>query len=187
MNIAFAKTFQSNTYVESMYQLLDQHQGTVDCLIVAHNDPEMIRRLTEAMQDQALAVLPVSQADWDNNLPAIIAAAVDSGIDHVLIAGHSNGIQLAEPTLVNSGAPSTGKQLPAGGVNRVFTGACQTEYQLDASKKHFINQLSQLSESEELADLECSDEFRLNSIFFVANGGAFLRYNISDHTFTSLV
>ena len=184
MSVAFAETSHAASHIELLNKMIDEQQASVECLIVAHNDATMIRRLTDAFENQEVAVLPVCQGEWDACLSQIVAWAVDRGIDHVVIAGHSGSLDSTSPALIGKGRMSTeNDKTESNTLDRVLDGAKRTQRQFAECKAHFAEQLSQLCHREELQGLKVSDDFQLNAMFYLANGGVFLRYSLRDGSF----
>ena len=63
MSSTFAEPCSTNPHVASLQETIANDQAKVDCLIIAHNDPQMIQLLADAMEEESVVVLPLSQAE----------------------------------------------------------------------------------------------------------------------------
>jgi hypothetical protein len=187
MSSTFAEPCSTNPHVASLQETIANDQAKVDCLIIAHNDPQMIQLLADAMEEESVVVLPLCQAEWDTNLSQVLAWAVDAGINHILIAGHSDCVSSAPPKRLKHGQTISHSEWLFPSTDRILAGVSRCQQQLDAAKSHFANQLSNVLKSDELQNKECSDDFSLQTLFYISNGGAFLKYSVCDGTFNPLV
>ncbi len=176
MSTVFPEAQASNIHLKLLQTQVDQFDRNVDCLIIGHNDPEMITRLKNAKKNNCVAVSRTTQSEWDSCLPEIVGWAADAGIDEVLIVGHSHGY-----------TPTEESSLDVGSTDRIQSGIRRYSYEISESRRHFARQMANLIESDELKDKECSDNFRLLALYFIAESGSFVRYNISSETFEPIV
>lgn len=186
MGTAYPEIQHSTCHLESLQRQVEDSDKAIDCLIIAHNDQVMIRQLVAAKGakgDDCVAVCPMAQSEWLSHLPAVVAWAVDAGIDEILVVGHSHGYQPLDAFVVSDEASVSQKT----STERLLSGVRKNSHESTESRRHFASQLTNLVNSEDLMRKECGDNFRLHSLFFIAESGSFMRYNMADGNFEALV
>lgn len=152
-----------------LQQLLWNEPDAVDCLIIAHDDPAMIRKLTNASPGASVAVLPLPQMEWDACFTEILGLAEEFEIAHVIFAGHSTGA-------ASSAAAENGTNRSGG---RLMSRVHGMQQQLSASRRHFAQQIRRVTDMH-------TAETSLEALFFVAPSDLFLRFDPSSQSFVPL-
>ncbi|TWU13887.1 hypothetical protein CA54_27280 [Symmachiella macrocystis] len=178
--------FSHSRYIKVLRDLIAGESKPVDTLIIAHDDYAMIKAIVDAMPDGLIAVLPIRQAEWEGNLKEVIACAIDSQINDILIAGHSSGLEILSPELLRKESQNFGRETSLPNYNRLLSGACKTGLANRKSRQHFADQISQLVDCHELGEQMCNDDFRLQAIFYVKNSGVFLLHDFRDGVFAPI-
>ena len=177
MSTTFPEAPVANPYVKSLANRVEQHRTSVHALTIVHDDPALMRKLADAQNDQHAITLPVCQADWEASLSELVGWAIDSGIDEVVVVGHSAGLQESYDQAGNAADNS---------LQAILAAANRTAERVDAAKRHFVGQIMGLSSCPELQHKQCHDSFRLHTLFYVAESGMLLRYEIDSATFRPL-
>ncbi len=173
-------------YVKALRDLIAGESKPVDTLIIAHDDYSMINAIIDAMPDGLIAVLPIHQAEWEGNLKEVIACAIDSKINDILIAGHSSGLEVLSPELFRKESHNPGRDYSLPTYNRLLSGVCKTGLANRNSRQHFADQIARLIDCDELGEQMCNDDFRLHAIFYVKHSGMFLRHDFRDGEFSPI-
>lgn len=173
-------------YINALRDLIAGESKPVDTLIIAHDDYAMIKAIVDAMPDGLFAVLPIRQAEWEGNLKEVIACAIDSQINDILIAGHSSGLEVLSPELLRKESQNYERENSLPTYNRLLSGVCKTGLANRNSRQHFANQIARLVDCDELGEQMCNDEFRLQAIFYVKHSGVFLRHDFRDGVFAPI-
>ncbi len=182
MSIAIAEPRQTNPHVESLQQLLTRTETPVKCLVIAHHDTSMIRRLEDAMQSSDGAILQIEQADWESSLPQLVAIASSFGVSQVLVVGQYSEADAVPPT-GPTGNPEAARSTP---YNELLEAARKTEQQLANAKQQFAQTVSRLAERNEAGVSQQTHQIQILGLFYVATSGMFLRYDTGADRFHSL-
>jgi len=183
MNTSFPEVQHGSPHLESLQKRIDQTGESIDSLIIAHNDDGMIRQLVDAKGKDCVAVCPMAQFEWHSHLPEVVAWAVDAGIDEILIVGHSHGVQPPEAFVVSDNEGGSQQTF----TERLLSGVRKNSHEVTESRRHFASQMMNLVNSADLMHKECNDKFRLHTLFFIAESGSFMRYNVNSSTFQPVV
>ena len=184
MSTAFAEV-SMNKHIQSLEQKLEAvGSSSIDCLVIAHADTGMIRRLVDALESESTVVLPLNQNDWSDSLAEIVLWAAEQQINHVVVAGHSQAVAPApQPQIFHRGRPA---EPGTGGFQRVVAGARSMNNHSRASRQQFAALMRDLIDSESLKNADCDDTFRLAPLFYVAHSDSFLRFRFEDESFVPL-
>ncbi|MEQ9410504.1 MAG: hypothetical protein RIK87_22405 [Fuerstiella sp.] len=174
-----------NRYAALLEEMITDRNTPANSLIVAHNDPFMISRLTGAREKEGTVVLPVNQADWAC-LNQIVAIAVAAGISDILLTGHSHALENATTDVAEANCQSAPEHNVGKTTNRLLEGARRHAAMTAASKRHFIDQLSGLLTDDELRLREARSNVRIYPLFYIAEGQRFLIYDTNSDSFQPL-
>lgn len=184
----------ANPYVEELReQLAHQERSAVDWLVIAHNDVQLIQRLADALAGSSAAVLQLPQSSWDfegQTLPAAIEWAVcETNPQGVVLAGHSQCSCPSEAARVFNRRARVAETLPCSpeaSYERLLDGAEQVLARLQHAKEHLAAQVTHLCELPEVAQRLSGHTFQVHALFYIAEGGIFLVYDLPRNTFRPL-
>ncbi len=175
-----------NRFVEQLHELTrHEPQQSIDSLVIAHDDPHMMRGLAEATSDSAAALIPWPQRDWDaadGNLSETIDWVVRRlEVKGVILVAHSRG-----------GTPwqrmgSLGDGAWKGRTNRLLARASTAQEDLQHAKDLVRQRVQQLCELPSVSRGIASGELLLNGLLYVAESGLFLIYDADCDDFRALM
>lgn len=176
----------ANEHIKSLESKIEAFQPQkVDCLVIAHSDAAMIQRVVDALDSDAVAVLPLNQIDWFENLAEVVTWAAEQHINHVVVVGHSKTVApIPQPQIYYDGRPTELEE--SRGFESVIAGTRSLEDRLQMSKNQFGASMRQLAESHELQDTYCDDSFHLTPLFYVAHEDFFLLFDFQNEAFVPL-
>jgi carbonic anhydrase len=191
MSTVLSKPETGNTYVDHLQALSDSQQTTLDWLVIAHNDPAMVRRVAEVVGSDTTAILEIPQADWDlegDKTTEAIQWAIEAGeVKHLLLVGHSKAITNQNPPSGLGDTTSTGDQYPTKATSqRLFDGVKRVHDQTQLSKAEFAEQVTKLCEIESVQDGIASGQLQLHALFYLAQCGTFLVFDIPSQEYRTL-
>ena len=161
----------------------NENVGAADWLVVAHDDIKLLRKLGEIVPGDESITMKVAQSDWqceEDSLPeAILWALQEGGMKTLLMIGHSAGCPGA-----NQGSKSAQSSVsPDACYTKLMTGAKRVQERTSASKKHFAEQLEQLCQVKPIHDAIVAGDLKLHGLFYVAQSGTFLKYDMANGQF----
>lgn len=170
---------------------LDQDRTTIQWLVIAHDDPTMVRQMSGVIDRAASAVLPIAQCEWDfgdEHLGQAVRWSLDvAGIEHLLLLGHSQtGPEQAADASDSWLRREADAPVEQTGFHRLFDGARRTQEQLQTSKRQFAQQVAQLLEIESVQRAILAEKLQVHTLFYVAHSGSFLRFRTEDQAFLPL-
>lgn len=177
MRTAVQEPTSFETQLSDLQQMLWNEPDAVDCLIVAHDDPVMIRRLADAVHSDSVAVLPVRQADWAACVGDIVELAEDYEIGQVIFAGHSAGMPVQPKADV-----SAEKRTKTGLLSRVH----HIQQQLSESRGSFRRLIREVTDTQSGRPHLQDSNARLDALFYVAASDLFLRFDPKTQAFAPL-
>ncbi len=187
------ETTNVNPYLTSLQNLVDGKEASLDWLVIAHNDPVMLQRLSNIIDESASALLQIPQSDWDfhgQDLPRVINWAVqETGLKHLLLLGHSK----AEPTefaatwIGENSATDSHSESAGSSFNRLLDGARRVQQQASRSKSDFQSQVEHLLSLEDVREAVSLGKLKVHALFYMDQAGTFLRYDPAEQAFDPLV
>jgi hypothetical protein len=192
MTILAAEAQKLNPHLTNLRSLFEGKQTTLDWLVIAHNDPIIDKRLATVVGEQPAVMLQIPQEDWEIDSGSIREAirwSIDEAdVKHVLFVGHSKAeVTKAAATWIGE---TIGADEPRGtstSYERLLAGARRLEDQIQQSKNHFVGQIDHVCADVELAEAFAAGKVRLHTLFYMAESGTFLIYNIGKGTFVPIV
>lgn len=182
MTTVFHEVQQTSTAIESLRHKFENSAAPVTSVVITHDDEQMIECLESAKGGNGVAFCAIAQSEWSRELGGILAWSVEAGVKQIIIAGHSHGH-------LKNGVDDL-DDLDAANIDsttRLFLGAKNNVTEVLKARRHFSEQISSLINSEEVLQIECDDDFQLSTLFFVAENGSFMTYNIAEDNFEVLI
>jgi len=178
-------TAVQNNYIDALRDEVTKCGGTLDCLIVAHNDCRLTPRLQRAFDDESAALLLTHQEDWDlthgDLIDAIKWAIEEEHAGRILLVGDSSASVPAE--WGNSDSPA---EAVDSGNNVLLRRVRVAEAARAAAQGHFVAQLKELLTTPCIASRVSDGTLVVNGLFFRAETGAFAMFDTEDDTFRIL-
>lgn len=192
MTMLAPETKAAGPCLAHLQSVIEAKQSDVEWLVITHNDPMMIRRLSAVIDENSSAVLQMPQSNWDLDgfaLPEAVKWSIaEAGVKHLLLLGHSMGA-----TSETAGLPAAaGPQATAvskdtqSSYSRLLEGARGVQMEISHSKAHFADQVAHLCEIEEVQDAIADGRLHLHCLFYVAQSGTFLLFDIVQQQFQAL-
>ncbi len=192
MSTAAPEYKTDSPYLASLQSLFEDRQPTLQWLVIAHNDPALVRRLSEVVDNESAAMLQIPQSSWDldrGDLPVAVKWSIDvARAERLLLVGHSQAAPQPES------ASWIGDELVAvepadslqSSYQRLLGGANQVQHEIQQSKDHFAAQVAHLCEIEEVQRALAEGRLQLHALFYVSQGGTFLLFDLVTQTFKPL-
>lgn len=179
-------------YLASLQSLFEDKPPTLQWLVIAHNDPALIRRLSEVVDDESAAMLQIPQSSWDleaEDLPVAVKWSIDvARVERLLLVGHSQAAPQGESASWIGDDLATVEPADSlqSSYQRLLGGANQVQHAIQQSKDHFAAQVSHLCEIEEVQRALVEGRLKLHTLFYVSQGGTFLLFDLVTQTFRPL-
>ncbi|MCR9119609.1 MAG: hypothetical protein NXI22_21975 [bacterium] len=154
-------------------------------LIICHDDPTMVRRLSAVLADERVVVLKLNQSDWnlanDDLKSGILNAINETGVKHLIFVGHSEGspFQLA----TNAAEPNNDTESPPQKARTWLTGAKHVQAHTQQSREHFATEMANLLQSEKIRSAQENSGLEIDAYFYVGHSGSFLRFDANPQAF----
>ena len=167
----------------SHWNSLDDH--SVKCLVIAHDEPMLARRLSLAVEERSI-MWRIPQTDWgcDRQTPSQLTEAILRRADlrRIVLAGHSQGLVAASaPQVIGGGQQEPAAAGPFGSMG-LLQRVQAKQHSLQQAKEHFVRQFEQLSSVPEIAERIESGALQLSGVFYIAESGTFQFYNPATRT-----
>ena len=170
-----------NAHLQSLQQLFEGKHATLNWLVISHDDPRATQRLSQVIDDPSAAMLQVPQQVWDFHgtiLPEVVRWSIsDASVKHLVLVGHS-GADVRKPsaTWITNGAPGSSANARSR-YNRLIDGANRVQSRIRASQEHFINQVAQLHQIDEVSQAVSEGRLQIHALFYIAQSGAYMALN----------
>ncbi len=171
----------ANAYIDELRERLShQDQDVFNWLVIAHDDRNMIRRVSNALEDAPAAILRISQSTWDfgeRSLVELIEWAVrEARVKTIVLLGHSLG-----------GVPADLVSYPpTQHANRLLGNVIQAQQRLADAKDHLAENITDLREIPIVAEALSRKTLETHGLFYIAESGAFVRYDVQAKTFVPM-
>jgi carbonic anhydrase len=177
-----------NPHISALETALADAKKTIEFLVIAHNDPEMLSALSSAFAGESAVVLEISQNVWDfegNQLPEAIEWALEVfDIRHLVLAGHTlAGGPLSRGSLTAS-ATNKSEQDSYG---KLIAGARFNNVRNRPAKDRLALQVKQLLELPIVKNRCRNGELSVYGLLYRAESGLFMAYDTNQDTFKPLV
>lgn len=178
----------SNPHIAALETVFTDVTKPVEWLVIAHNDPQMLRSLSSALTGESAAVLQVSQDTWDfedgNLAEAIEWALQQDHLKNVLLAGSSQaGGSESRASLVSSKTPQGGKD----GYARLLAGVHFNNARNRAAQERFAGHVQRMSQIPVVHNRLSNGELAVYGLFYRTDSGLFAAYDAEAGTFRALV
>ncbi len=181
---------EANQLAKDLRQAYHQAASRFQWLVLADNDPTLLRRLEDLLGSEALLVPLDVAAELDE--PGMAAEFEEllrgeAGVPLVLV-GHSGASEVA---WLN---PSTGTRPAAEGqestepaFRRWVSGAERMQQQLQAAKQDFSERVLRFVQRLGSADLDSPVAGQVQALFYHAQAGLFLQFDWESQEFRQLI
>lgn len=173
-------------------QLRKTDGGTPQCLqwlILAPQNPMMLERLSQLTSDCESAVLPTPDG-WqpeDHELTEAVRSSILEGrVEHLLIVGHSEAAVGDDTIDSRNGSVTEPTDQPTSGFSRLIDGARQSRENVQRAKDDFADQVAKLCRMPVVKQGVLDGTLNLHALFYVAESGAFLLFDIANKSFVPL-
>lgn len=188
MSTLVSEITTSNPILTRLKHALDAQSSSCDWLVLAHNDPVMLRAVSDAMGGDSATTFPTTHdelddAEWLGD--AIAWASETDGFKKLLIVGSSD---VCEPTSSGGGAivNSEMQQEPTqSNYDRLVNNAAAVHRNLEEAKKSFASQVRGLCENATLG-AALRHGLQVHALFYVCQSGAFLKLDVEKGTYELL-
>ena len=176
----------TNKHIRALEQILASKGSTVHWLVIAHDDPPMIRSLTAALPRDSAALLRVSQDAWDldgGSLPEAIEWALhETAIENLVLVGHScaDGSNRLSPSEI-------GRDASPGSYGRLAGGVRRHNEQVWETQQRFAAQMRQLAEIPVVHSRRSHGELTVYGLYYRSENDVFLTYDVEHGTCRPLV
>ncbi len=187
MTTTFSTT-TTNPFIAALETVFGEATKPIEWLVIAHNDPRMLRSLSSALTGESAAVVEISQDAWDfegKHLPETIEWALQQGaIKNLVLVGNSQaGGSESRAALVASEATNGGQD----GYAKLLAGVQRNNARNHQAQERFAAHVQQMSQIPVLHNRWSSGELAVCGLFYRAESGLFLAYDADADTFHPLV
>jgi hypothetical protein len=187
--LAHAPTNFSPSYLSSLQSLVQDQQEEMDWLVITHDDPQVVRRMSNAIEGKEAVMIQVPQSRWDlsnGDLANTISWSIAQGkIRHLLLAGYSAAAESSEDAAEHVGGDSS--RTGASAYGRLVAGAKKMRHQIQQSKNDFVWRVGRLESIPEVREAIDSGQLELHLLFYVEESGTFLTFDRSSGEFLPIV
>lgn len=175
----------ANNTASSLRNVIEQKSESLQWLVVADDQPQLLSRLRSGLVDEQTAIVTAPQSSWDLGGQEFIAGLEEllSGQQpsHLLLAGDS----LADfETVAESDAAIDGAgQSEAAASNRIFNGARKVQLRIKQAKRHLIQQVTRLCQHDGVREALESGKLTLHVLFLHVETNEFFRFDFGDGEF----
>ncbi len=188
MSISTTFTPPASPQVADVQQRIEKRHRT-DWLVIAHPDSAMLDRLCEAIGADESMLLPIAQRDWNldrSELRETVQWSAEFGnAKRILLVGHSQGGP-QEQAWTNDKPTHPTRDGASRYGGRLMDGVIRVQQRLQQAKDHFVEQLNQLCEIVEVQDQIAKGQLDLVALFYIAETGAFLKFDLASQSFEPL-
>lgn len=176
-----------NPYLSGLQDSFERDRKNVDWLVIAHDDPSMVRCLSQVVGNKA-AMLQVPQHRWGSEAGAIADvvewSVKQAGATQLLLVGHSQGV--TELPAASEGASMGTEDSTESGYVRLLGGVRRAQEQTRRSKEQFAQHVDRLCQIQELREAIAAGQTQLHTLFYISQTGMFWRFDVANRTFTPL-
>lgn len=181
----------NNPYLEELDHISPAERAASTWLIISHDDPTLVRRIHEAMENEQAIVLQIPQCDWGPNRERLAQAIVPwlqtSGVSHMALLGHSQANAAVCRTRVvgkrNSAPAPTPAPAETDSYKRLLDSLQATQASRETAKQDIVEQFCYFSEHPGIQKVADTRGLQLHAFFYMAESGLFLKYNDSQQGF----
>ncbi|TWU29994.1 hypothetical protein [Bythopirellula polymerisocia] len=171
-------------FVDSRFEILDNSSASIETLVIALDDPYLIRCLRESLSNESAALLPISEdslnQDGQSLAQEIERALHKLDLSSIVFVGHS----MSRWACRKGVSSSTGGN---GDFSSVISGVKHFQSQSQESQKRFVSQFQQLAEIPVIASRVNCEELAISGLFYRAESGLFLAYDPALDQFQPLL
>lgn len=177
--------------IESLQVVIEQVNEPLDWLVVAHNDPRMLKSLSRAMHGKSAAILEVSQDTWDFSagpLSDTIRWSLEQGrVRNILIVGHSMASgSSCRISLVGETAGKADNATVSDSYARLLEGVQRNNERNRTAQTNFASHVLRVMRLVETTPLQSSENGAVCGLFYRADCDLFLKYNPDSNEFQTL-
>lgn len=183
--IAFSEASESNLLIQRMKEVCLPTDVPISWVVLADDDPVMLRRLAGALQREAGVIFPIPQALWDAGddllKEAILWLVGERGIGNLVLVGNSaGGVAVSEPIVAGQPAWSESTDELITRVNRAQRLRAQVE-------ERFATQVNSLFATPEIEVAVARGTLRMHALYYRAESGVFAAYDPQASSFRVLI
>ena len=168
-------------YVEQIQELINENHSKVESLVLAHNNPNLIRRLSAAFADEPVALIDLPQDQWQLDqgelLEAIRWATLEGGIERIVLVGDTSVAFKGESPLGAYNASNRGTPI---------TLARKANARRQQALSQFQEKVKQLRAALEVSDAMPVGSVKIEGLFYRAEADLFTVYVEKKDTFVLL-
>lgn len=181
-------TTTKSPHIEALESVFSKASKPVEWLVIAHNDAQMLRSLSSALTGESAAVLEVSQDNWnfqDKQLPEAIEWTLQRGeIRNLVLVGNSHaGGSECRASMFASEA-TNGNQFDYA---KLIAGVEHDNTRNRDAQKRFAAHVQQMLRIPVVHNHWSNGELQVYGLFYRAENGLFLAYNVDVDAFRPLV
>lgn len=184
-----------NVYIEHLSEsLAAQDLESADCLVLAHQDDILAKRLAPISKYHRTLSIHKSQAEWqfdESELAAAIGWAIkEGGIRSLYLCGHTFGFSknplLPGDRFSDSSDPDNEKEEIA---DRIWMlgRLMDNQNRLQNAKIHFAEQVHQMLELPDVQRALQQRSLKIHALFFLAQAGTFMSFDPNSGEFSPLI
>ena len=187
---AISLSQRTNPHIESLRPVLLDTVNPVEWLVIAHNDPQLLRSFDAAFSGCSAAVLQLSQDSWEfgkSHLSEAISWALrEHRVRKLLLVGHLRVCGTpSRATLVTPGVDGRG-DAPVG-YSRLVAGARFTSLRNRDGQSRFSQLFNQLTEIPIVQDTLLRGDLVVRGLVYRAEDGMFLEYDKENEEYHSIL
>ncbi|MFG0255216.1 MAG: hypothetical protein ACF787_08965, partial [Rhodopirellula sp. JB053] len=172
--------------IASLASTFESAASPIEWLIITHNDPQLLRSLASAFEEESVAFLPISQDSWDSDdvdLEEAIAWAMrQTKITNLLLVGDSQAA--AEPSTFKS---RWGSEQESGGYARLLAGAQRKCADDRRAREELAGHIDRLRAMPVVRERLLCGVLAVNGLYYRCESGLFLAYDSDAERFEPLL
>ena len=177
----------TNPHIAALEKLFKESAKPIEWLVISHNDSQMIRSLSSALTDEEAVILEFSQDLWDydeNILSQTIEWAVQlHQIKNLVIVGTS---QTGGSESRASYVGKENKEKEEDGFASIWAGVQRFNDRNRYAQLRFVSHIQRISENPVVQSRWSNRELAFYGLFYRAESGAYLSYDLELDTFLPL-
>ncbi len=174
-------------------QLRRQGQYPIDWLVIAHEEPQLLQRLADALAASSAVLLPLSQAAWNDEeetLQAVVEWAIrEADVHAIVLVGHSQSSACPKHLVMKSdwnGEASGPRDAKQAGWNRLTSRIAHGQDHLRRAKQHLADQVIRLADNRQRWQQDSENVPAICGLFYMAENDSFLALEPDTREFRCL-
>ena len=180
-----------STHLDDLRLLFESDKRKLDWLVITHDDPDLIRQLSQSIQDDSVAMLPIPQQRWDFQggqlVDAIRWAVTEARVANLLVVGHSaSDLQGVTDRSTDGSIDSSGTKTSPVSSGGLPSGARHAQGKIRACKDDYRQRIAEVCVIDEVRAAMSSASLFLHTLFYVTESRSFLSYDPKGSEFVPL-